>query len=146
MAKAILSRCLKWVYKTLKLRRDILGPIRVCSCPYFSDFHSIILYITVSLNIRNCRRNRLRGFNHLSNIKKKIDFIYFLTNYRDRRLFRNKKKKKLCCIYFSRYLHFWWGLPWPLSYGNWIYNYLCNQCLSPLMLGVRILIRVRCTT
>jgi len=36
---------------------------------------------------------------------------------------------------------------WPWSYGSWIYNYLCNQCLSPLMLlWVRISIRVRCTT
>jgi hypothetical protein len=26
------------------------------------------------------------------------------------------------------------GLSWPWSYGSWIYNYLCNQCLSPLML------------
>jgi len=21
---------------------------------------------------------------------------------------------------------------WPWSYGSWIYNYLCNRCLSPL--------------
>jgi hypothetical protein len=28
----------------------------------------------------------------------------------------------------------------------WIYNYLCNQCLSPLMLWVRISIRARCIT
>ena len=32
-----------------------------------------------------------------------------------------------------------------VSYGSWIYNYLCNQCLSPLMLWVRISIRARCT-
>ena len=32
------------------------------------------------------------------------------------------------------------------SYGSWIYNYLCNQCLSPLMLSVRISIIARCTT
>jgi len=32
------------------------------------------------------------------------------------------------------------------SYGSWIYNYQCNQCLSPLMLWVRISIRARCTT
>ena len=32
------------------------------------------------------------------------------------------------------------------SYGSWIYNYLCNQCLSPLMLWVQISIRARCTT
>ena len=23
------------------------------------------------------------------------------------------------------------GTSWSLSYGSWIYNYLCNQCLSP---------------
>jgi hypothetical protein len=34
---------------------------------------------------------------------------------------------------------------WPWSYGSWAYNYLCNQCLSPLILWVRISIRVRCT-
>ena len=37
------------------------------------------------------------------------------------------------------------GPSWPWSYGSWIYNYLCNQCLSQLM-WVRISIRVRCTT
>jgi hypothetical protein len=35
---------------------------------------------------------------------------------------------------------------WPWSYGSWIYNYLCNQCLSPLMLWVQISIRARRTT
>ena len=30
---------------------------------------------------------------------------------------------------------------WPWSYGSWIYNYLCNQYLLPLMLWVRISIR-----
>ena len=30
------------------------------------------------------------------------------------------------------------GLSWSWLYGSWIYNYLCNQCLSPLMLRVRI--------
>jgi hypothetical protein len=38
------------------------------------------------------------------------------------------------------------GLLWPWSYGSWIYNYLCNQCLSPLMVWVRISIGARCTT
>jgi len=37
------------------------------------------------------------------------------------------------------------GLSWPWSYGSWIYNYLCNQCPSPLM-WAQISIRVRCTT
>jgi len=30
--------------------------------------------------------------------------------------------------------------------GRGIYNYLCNQCLTPLMLWVGISIRARCTT
>ena len=34
----------------------------------------------------------------------------------------------------------------PWSHGSWIYNYLCNQFLSRLMLWVRISIRARCTT
>jgi hypothetical protein len=38
------------------------------------------------------------------------------------------------------------GPLWPWSYGSWIYNYVCNQCLSPLMLWVRISIRARYTT
>jgi hypothetical protein len=38
------------------------------------------------------------------------------------------------------------GLSWPWSYGSRIYNYQCNQCLSPVMLWVRISTRARCTT
>ena len=38
------------------------------------------------------------------------------------------------------------GPSWPWAYGSWIYNYLWNQCLSSLMLWVRISIRARCTT
>jgi len=30
------------------------------------------------------------------------------------------------------------GQWWSWSYGSWIYNYLCNQCLSPLKLWLRI--------
>jgi len=35
---------------------------------------------------------------------------------------------------------------WPWSYGSWIYKYICNQCLSPLMFWVWISIRAGCTT
>jgi len=37
------------------------------------------------------------------------------------------------------------GPSWSWSYCSWIYNHLCNQFLSPLMLWVQILIRARCT-
>ena len=45
-----------------------------------------------------------------------------------------------CIVYYSK------EPSWSCSYGSWIYNYLWNQCLSPLMLWVRISIRARCIT
>ena len=36
------------------------------------------------------------------------------------------------------------GQSWSWSYGNWIYNYLCNQCI-PLKLRVRTSLIARCT-
>jgi hypothetical protein len=37
---------------------------------------------------------------------------------------------------------FWTSLLlWSWSYGSWMYNYLYNQCISPLKLWVRILLR-----
>ena len=38
------------------------------------------------------------------------------------------------------------GLSWSWSFGSWIYNYLCNRCLSPLIVWVRIPLSARCTT
>jgi len=38
------------------------------------------------------------------------------------------------------------GLSWRWLHGSWVYNYLCNQCRSPLILWVRTSIRARCTT
>ena len=38
-----------------------------------------------------------------------------------------------------------WGPTWSWSYGSWIYNYLCNQRLSPLKLWVRTPHMARCT-
>ena len=37
------------------------------------------------------------------------------------------------------------GASWSWSYGSWIYNYLCNQCLLPLQLWVGIPLMARCT-
>jgi hypothetical protein len=36
------------------------------------------------------------------------------------------------------YLKYWPEPSWSWLYGNWMYNFLCNQCLSPLTLWVRI--------
>ena len=35
---------------------------------------------------------------------------------------------------------------WSWSYGSRVNDYLCNQCLSPLMMWVRISISARCMT
>jgi hypothetical protein len=37
------------------------------------------------------------------------------------------------------------GSSWSWAYGSWIYNYLCNQCLSPLKWWVRTPFIARCT-
>ena len=54
------------------------------------------------------------------------------------------QKKVLTC----KSLKIFKGSSWPWSYGSWIHNYLhlCNQCLSPLTLWVRISPIARCTT
>jgi len=41
----------------------------------------------------------------------------------------------------SRPYYFFKVLLWSWSYGSWIYNYLCDQCLSPLTLWIRIPLR-----
>ena len=40
--------------------------------------------------------------------------------------------------------HIYKGPSWSWTYGRWIYNYLCTQCLSPLKLWVRILDTTLC--
>ena len=79
-----------------------------------------------------------------------------------------KNEDKIFTSNYPRKWHIWvWGHDIPLytgvctiqvqhtaeleailviwSYGSWIYNYLCIQCLSPLKLWVWILLMVRCT-
>jgi hypothetical protein len=46
---------------------------------------------------------------------------------------------------FSKKSNIIQGPLWSWSYGSWIYNYLCNQCISPLKLWVWIPHMVRCT-
>jgi len=55
-------------------------------------------------------------------------------------------------VYFNEILStqvcfMYWLVPsWSWSYGSWIYNYLFNQCISPLKLWVRTSFITRCTT
>ena len=66
------------------------------------------------------------------------------TKDRSGSLFALHKKKQSCVT--TKYWPYKREPSWPWSYGSWIYNYLCSQCLSPLMLWVRIDIRARCTS
>jgi len=61
------------------------------------------------------------------NITTRYILVYFSTN----KLLTHTCQ---CCTFL-------YGLSWLWSYGNFIYNYLCNQCLSPLTLWVWILLR-----
>ena len=47
----------------------------------------------------------------------------------------------VCCVCTPSLTGSWWS--W--SYDSWIYNYLCNQCLSLLTLWVRTPFMARCT-
>jgi hypothetical protein len=47
-------------------------------------------------------------------------------------------------VYTLNTIYEW--LLWSWSNGSWIYNCLCNQCLSLLMLWIWISIRERCTS
>ena len=62
---------------------------------------------------------------------------------------RVHKRNKLSSLDISlttAYFLFTLGGPsWLWSYGSWINNYLCNQCLSPLKLWVRTQFMTRCT-
>jgi hypothetical protein len=55
-------------------------------------------------------------------------FLYF-------NLYQSVNLDSLSCSFTSK------GPSWSYAHGSWIYNYLCNQCLSPLMLWVRISLR-----
>ena len=51
----------------------------------------------------------------------------------------------ICCMLDSIQLNVIKGQSWSWSYGSWIYNYLCNQYLSPLKLWVQTPFMARCT-
>jgi hypothetical protein len=42
-------------------------------------------------------------------------------------------------------LYICFGPSWSWSHGSWIYNYLCNRCLSPIKLWIWIPFMVGCT-
>jgi len=49
------------------------------------------------------------------------------------------------CHHSWRYIIYFRRPSWVWSHSSWIYNYLYNQCLSPLKSWVRILLMARST-
>jgi hypothetical protein len=75
----------------------------------------------------------------------KTDFIYKEYVFNSKKYFQKRPETLPQLIYNWSYIvnH---RPSWPWSYGSWIYNYLCNECLLPPMLWVRISISAGCTT
>ena len=60
--------------------------------------------------------------------------------------FQNEHQIKFIHLVICTYMYMYIKslTSWPWSHGSWIYNYLCNQFLSPLMLWISV--RARGTT
>jgi hypothetical protein len=58
--------------------------------------------------------------------------------------FHNNSRFNIRCYRYGK-IKCYLGPSWSWSYCSWIYNYLCNQFLSPLKLSVRTPFMTRCT-
>jgi hypothetical protein len=91
-------------------------------------------------------------FSYVKNKVRNNDNIFILFFFQNMKKLLEKVSTLLFKLSANEYVFYFvfyiliLGPSWPWSYGSWIYNYLCDQCLSPLMLWVRISIRARCTT
>jgi len=50
-----------------------------------------------------------------------------------------------CCNMFSKCTSVIKGFKYEITNKSWIYNYLCNQCLSPLKLRVQTPFMAKCS-
>jgi hypothetical protein len=125
----------------------------LCTCMfYISDLQHIcyVWWMCFSTDSRHTYRYKLWSPDFFIYWLYEADFIQGLL----------KKNEKKLSRFFNFTLHYIndvlslniLGMVTSLIWGRRgrdrmvVYNYLCNQCLSPLMLWVRISIRARCTT
>ena len=91
-------------------------------------------------------------FSYVKNKVRNNDNIFILFFFQNMKKLLEKVSTLLLKLSANEYVFYCvfylliFGPSWPWSYGSWIYNNICDQCLSPLMLWVRISIRMRCTT
>jgi hypothetical protein len=94
-----------------------------------------------------CSTDKIQNSNRIVQIKVITKLPNSEQSYKQKKqIYHNKSFVAVMIIRYSITYHYIKGPPWPWLYGSWIFIYLCNQCISPLMLWVRIPIRVRCTT
>jgi hypothetical protein len=72
---------------------------------------------------------------------KKVHVFFALNSFKGQISSLNIMSLECHLLLFIIGRHVWWS--W--SYGSWIYNYRCNQCLLPLKLWFLILLMARCT-
>ena len=73
-------------------------------------------------------------------------FFFKLYYYKGQLLYHHWQISPLTHLFYHIHPNCGWAPSWPWSYGSCIYNYLCNWCLSPLMLLVQLLLKARSTT
>jgi hypothetical protein len=100
-----------------------------CTCSWKSNYHMITP--TIGWRLTSCKSKRQK----LSHYHKNCHSSLETTMQSLQRTNQNVR---------ATYTNFVTD-GWSWSYGSWIYNYLCNPCLSPLMLWVRIPLMARCT-
>jgi hypothetical protein len=95
-----------------------------------------MMYIT--LTPKNTMERKINVTNAFS-LKFNLMTDFYWENYKNKQhIVTNYYHDILTLLYWSILRR---GLLWPWSYGSWIYNYLCNQCRSPLKLWVWIPLR-----
>ena len=112
----------------------------------------------------NITVNEICRFDWITKPSKSPWFTYFFnTNFTGSHLLylceRSLQELAMCKYYrylfnghvrFIYYINYWLpssvrGAVVAVIYGSWIYNYLCNQCPSPLKWWVRTPFMARCT-
>ena len=114
---------LQQVEEYLHLRFKILDQIRMS---FLSDIFRLIV-----LNMRT----------HIWWISQFIPCLQFLTQRLTNFFYFSINFYSIFLQLVSQLLKNYRGSYWLWSYGGWIYNYLCNQCLSQLTLWVRTALR-----
>ena len=116
-------------------------------------FLGLIFFSLKDRLFRYCLRPSYQNINKYQNIYKLTSFLTsdhsFIVGIIFIETVPNYSSNSQCTIWvygILNQIHNWWlfylyataGTSWSWSYDSWIYNYLCNRCLSPLTLWVRI--------